>query len=66
VAGSCIVSPSGEIVAMASTRDDEVFAAKCDLEVSRYNKEAMFNFAQHRRIEHYRLITERAGAIPPG
>jgi len=25
----------------------------------------MFNFAQHRRIEHYQLITERTGAVPP-
>jgi N-carbamoyl-D-amino-acid hydrolase len=65
VAGSCIVSPSGEIIAMASSKDDEVFGAKCDLGISRHNKEAMFNFAQHRRIEHYRLITERAGAIAP-
>jgi predicted amidohydrolase len=65
LAGSCIVSPSGEIVAQATGKGDEVFIAKCDLEISRHNKEAMFNFAEHRRIEHYRLITERAGAIPP-
>jgi predicted amidohydrolase len=65
LAGSCIVSPSGEIVALASTKDDEVFTARCDLEISRYNKQAMFNFAEHRRIEHYRLITERTGAVPP-
>jgi N-carbamoyl-D-amino-acid hydrolase len=65
LAGSCIVSPSGEIVALACTKGDEVFTAKCDLEISRYNKQAMFNFAEHRRIEHYRLITERTGAVPP-
>jgi N-carbamoyl-D-amino-acid hydrolase len=65
LAGSCIVAPSGEIVAQATGKGDEVFIAKCDLEISRHNKEAMFNFAEHRRIEHYRLITERAGAIPP-
>ncbi len=65
LAGSCIVSPSGEIVAMASTKGDEVFMAKCDLDISRHGKEQMFNFAQHRRIEHYRLITERTGAVPP-
>ena len=66
LAGSCIVAPSGEIVALATTRGDEVITARCDLDLSRHNKEAMFNFAQHRRVEHYRLITERAGAIPPG
>ncbi len=65
LAGSCIVSPAGEIVAQASTRDDEVFVAKCDLEQSQFSKREMFNFAIHRRIEHYKLITERTGAIPP-
>ena len=57
IGGSCIASPSGEIVAMASTRDDEVIAARCDLDLSRHNREAMFNFAEHRRVEHYGLIT---------
>ena len=65
LAGSCIISPSGEIVAQAASNGDEVFLAKCNLEISRYNKEAMFNFAQHRRIEHYQLIAQRAGAVPP-
>jgi predicted amidohydrolase len=65
LAGSCIVSPSGEIVAQSTGNGDEVFTAKCNLDISRYNKEAMFNFAQHRRIEHYKLITQRAGAVPP-
>ena len=57
VGGSCIVAPSGEIVTMASTKDDEVITARCDLDLSRYNREAMFNFAEHRRVEHYGLIT---------
>ena len=65
LAGSCIISPSGEIVAQATSNGDEVFTARCNLDISRYNKEAMFNFAQHRRIEHYQLITERTGAVPP-
>jgi predicted amidohydrolase len=65
LAGSCIVAPSGEIVALASTKADEVFTAKCDLDISRFNKETLFNFAQHRRIEHYGLITRQAGAVEP-
>jgi predicted amidohydrolase len=65
LAGSCIVAPSGEIVALASTKTDEVFTAKCDLDISRFNKETLFNFAQHRRIEHYGLITRQAGAVEP-
>jgi predicted amidohydrolase len=63
--GSCIVAPSGELVARASTVGDELILARCDLELARFNKENMFNFAEHRRIEHYKLITERAGAVPP-
>jgi N-carbamoyl-D-amino-acid hydrolase len=65
LAGSCIIAPSGEIVAQATGSGDEVFIGKCNLDISRFNKEAMFNFAQHRRVEHYQLITQRTGAIPP-
>jgi len=39
--------------------------ADCDLDLCRQGKEKMFNFAAHRRPAHYRLITERAGAVPP-
>ncbi len=63
--GSCIVAPSGEIIAQASTEDDEVITAVCRLDLCRINKGSTFNFAAHRRIEHYRLITERTGAEPP-
>jgi predicted amidohydrolase len=65
LAGSSIVAPSGEVVARAAGAGDELIFARCDLELSRLNKENMFNFAEHRRIEHYKLITERAGAVPP-
>ena len=61
IGGSCIVSPSGEIVAMAATKDDEVISASCNLDLSRHNRETMFNFAQHRRIEHYGIITTQTG-----
>jgi predicted amidohydrolase len=61
LAGSGIVSPSGEIVALATTAGDEIFTARRDLEIS----QAMFNFPQHRRIEHYQLITQRTGAGEP-
>ena len=30
-----------------------------------YIKDVIFNFAEHRRIEHYGLITERTGVVPP-
>jgi hypothetical protein len=31
----------------------------------RSGKETIFNFAKHRRIEHYRLIAEQTGVVPP-
>jgi len=62
---SCIIAPSGEIVAMCSTLDDELITARCDLDQARIYKENTFNFAAHRRIEHYGLITQQTGAITP-
>jgi predicted amidohydrolase len=63
--GSCIVAPSGEIVAQTVTKGDELAVARCDLDLSRANKEGLFNFALNRVPEAYKLITERRGAIPP-
>ena len=65
MAGSCIVSPVGEIVALASTNRDEVITAACDLDQGRYIKDTIFNFAAHRRIEHYKIISEQTAAVPP-
>jgi predicted amidohydrolase len=63
--GSCIVAPTGEIVAQAMTEGDEVITYTCDLDLGDYIKNTIFNFAAHRRIEHYSLITERTGPVPP-
>ena len=62
---SAIIAPSGEIVTMCATLGDELATARCDLDATRSYKETVFNFAKHRRPEHYRLIAERAGAEPP-
>jgi predicted amidohydrolase len=63
--GSLIVDPNGEIVAEAKTEEDEVLVHACDLDATIFGKTTIFNFAQHRRIEHYGLITSRTGAVPP-
>jgi N-carbamoyl-D-amino-acid hydrolase len=63
--GSLIVNPDGEIVAEAKTEDDELLVHPCDLDATFFGKQTIFNFAQHRRVEHYGLITSRVGAIPP-
>ena len=65
IGGSVIVAPSGEIVAQCSTKDDELISARCDLDLAARNKDALFNFAAHRRIEHYRIIADQTGVTAP-
>jgi len=65
IGGSCIIAPTGEIAAQALSEEDEVVSYACDLDRGAYIKRSVFNFAKHRRVEHYRLITERTEAIPP-
>jgi len=62
---SQIIAPSAETVAMCTTLGDELCVARCDLDLTRSYKDTVFNFARHRRPEHYRLIVDRTGAIPP-
>ncbi len=59
---SLIVAPTGEIAAKTVTEDDEVVVFNCDLDLAQNLKQTMFNFAAHRRPEHYKLIVERVGA----
>jgi N-carbamoyl-D-amino-acid hydrolase len=65
IGGSCIIAPTGEIVALATTLADELIVAECDLDRCREIKEHIFNFALHREPQHYRLITETKGVVPP-
>lgn len=65
IGGSAIVAPTGEIAAQALTEEDEIVAYDCDLDIGSGLKETMFNFAKHRRIEFYKLITEQTGVVYP-
>lgn len=65
VGQSVIVAPSGEIVAMASTLEDEVITASCDLDLGKRYRQTIFDFARHREPASYKLIVERKGAVPP-
>ncbi|MCH2374236.1 MAG: N-carbamoyl-D-amino-acid hydrolase [Planctomycetes bacterium] len=65
IGGTCIIAPSGDVVAQATTLGDELVVAKCDLDMTRAYKEGTFNFSAHRRTEHYGLIIEQTGAVPP-
>jgi predicted amidohydrolase len=61
IGGSCIVAPTGEIAAQALGEDDEVVSYDCDLTLGEYIRRTVFDFARHRRIEHYTLITQQTG-----
>jgi predicted amidohydrolase len=63
--GTVIVAPNGEIVAQARTMDDELIVADCDLDAANFGKQTIFNFAAHRRPEHYKIITDQTGATAP-
>jgi N-carbamoyl-D-amino-acid hydrolase len=65
IGGSLIVNPDGEIVSEAKTEGDELLVHPCDFDATVFGKQTIFDFARHRRIEHYGLITSRTGAIPP-
>ena len=61
---SCIIAPTGEIVAMCSTVGDELIVADCDLDRCKEIKENVFRFDYYRQPEHYRLIVETKGVVP--
>ena len=54
-----------QIVAETKTEDDELLIHDCDLDATRFGKETMFDFARHRRTEHYGLIVSQTGIVPP-
>ncbi len=61
--GSVIVDPGGVVVARAETEEDEVIVADCDFAACAFGKSTIFDFARHRRVEHYTRITAQTGAI---
>jgi predicted amidohydrolase len=65
IAGSIIVNPEGEVVAEAQTEGDELIVHDCDLDATSFGKETIFDFARHRRVEHYGRITSQVGIVPP-
>jgi len=57
LAESVIIAPSGQIVAQATTTDDELVVADCDLDWCKHYKNTLFDFDRYRRPEMYELIT---------
>jgi len=63
---SCIVAPSGQIVAQALTTADELLVARCDLDWCARYKGTLFDFDRYRRPEVYGRITAQRGVeLPP-
>jgi N-carbamoyl-D-amino-acid hydrolase len=62
---SIIVNPQGEITAQATSWDDELIVADCDLEMCKLGRETIFDFARHRRPEAYGRITAQTGSEAP-
>ena len=62
---SIIVDPNGVIVAETQTEADEVIVHACDLDATVFGKQTIFDFARHRRTEHYGRITSQTGVILP-
>jgi predicted amidohydrolase len=62
---SIIVNPQGEIVAMATSWDDELITADCDLDMCALGRTTIFAFDRHRRPETYGRITGQVGAVEP-
>jgi len=55
---SCIIAPTGQIVAQAVTLGDELIVADCDFDMTREIKENIFNFDLHRIPEEYKIISQ--------
>ena len=65
LADSCIIAPSGRIIALTAHTGDEVAFADIDLELCRNYKETLFQFDRYRRPEAYGVLTERRGPVSP-
>jgi predicted amidohydrolase len=62
---SIIVNPQGEIMAQATSWDDELITADCDLGMCELGRTTIFAFDRHRRPEAYQRITGQVGAVAP-
>jgi len=58
IGGSCVIAPTGEIVAQAQGLGDEVVLADVDLERCREIRDNIFDFATHRRPGDYGPLSD--------
>ncbi|MCB8883119.1 N-carbamoyl-D-amino-acid hydrolase [Acidisoma cellulosilytica] len=58
IGGSCIIAPTGEITALATSLADEVVTYDADLGLIETCRRVNFDFARYRRPDQYRRICE--------
>lgn len=65
IGGTVIYDPLGRKVGETATTEDELLVATLDLDDCKRPKQTIFNFANHRRVEHYARIVEQVGVVEP-
>ncbi|MDW3221200.1 MAG: N-carbamoyl-D-amino-acid hydrolase [Acidimicrobiales bacterium] len=65
LADSCIIAPTGRVIALTAHNGDELAVADIDLDLTRNYKETLFQFERYRRPETYTAITTQRGPVPP-
>tara|TARA_B100000686_G_scaffold351127_1_gene449003 strand:+ start:1123 stop:2064 length:942 start_codon:yes stop_codon:yes gene_type:complete len=65
LAESCVIAPSGEILAVTTHSGDELAFADIDLDACDSYKNTLFDFNRYRRPEAYSAITDQKGRITP-
>jgi hypothetical protein len=58
IGGSCVIHPSGVLIAQCTGVGDEVTVAACDLDDTVSYKTTLFDFAKHRQPDTYGALTE--------
>jgi N-carbamoyl-D-amino-acid hydrolase len=58
IGGSCVIHPSGAVIALCTGLGDELAVAACDLDDCTSYKTTVFDFAAHRRPDQYGRLTD--------
>ena len=64
IGGSCIIGPSGRVLAECETVGDELAVAQCNLDDTISYKRSVFNLDLHRQPGYYRRLVDQTGVLP--
>ncbi len=65
LADSCVIAPTGRVIALTAHNGDELAIADIDLDLCANYKDTLFQFERYRRPEVYGQITSQRGPTPP-